>query len=138
MKRAHGLTFVELVICLAIVAVLTTIAVPGYRSHLLRARRLDAQQALLDLHALQQRYLFDHGRYAAHLAELSDRRDWRSPEGHYVLSLSGATDERWIATAAPAAGSPQAADEACRSLTLDDSGVRNATGASDARERCWR
>lgn len=138
MKRAQGLTFVDLLICLAIVAVLATLAVPGYRSHLLRARRLDAQQALFDLHALQQRYLFDHGRYAAQLAELDERRDWRSPGGHYVLGLSGATAEGWLATAVPAAGSPQAEDEACRSLTLDDSGVRNATGARDARERCWR
>jgi len=138
MRLPRGLTLVELLICLAIVAVLTTLAVPGYRSHLLRTRRLDAQQALLDLHSLQQRYLFDHGRYATQLAELDERRDWRSADGHYVLGFTGGGDGGWVATAVPAAGSSQRDDDACRSLTLDDSGFRDATGARDARERCWR
>ena len=64
-RRATGLTLIELVVVVAIVALLGTIAVPSYRSYLLRSHRVEAKAALLGLAVAQERFYLQHNRYAA-------------------------------------------------------------------------
>ena len=64
-QRATGLTLIELVVVVAIVALLGAIAVPGYRTHLLRVHRVEAKAALLGLAAAQEKFYLQHHRYAA-------------------------------------------------------------------------
>lgn len=54
--RQSGLTLIEILVALVIVAILATIAYPSYRQQVQSARRADAQQALLGLASAMERY----------------------------------------------------------------------------------
>ena len=137
MKSCSGLSFIELATCLAIVAILAAVAVPGYQPQLRRARRFDAQHSLLTVQALQQRFRFDYGRYASGLSELDASGSLAlSPQGYYLLELRG-DGAGWVALATPTNQS-QSANAPCRTFTLDDAGRRGATGSADAPRRCWK
>ncbi len=62
-SHARGFSLIELMIVVAIVAILTAIAVPGYQEYVKRARRSDAEGALLGLAQIMERYYSDNNVY---------------------------------------------------------------------------
>ena len=54
--QSRGMTLVELMIVVVIIAILTMIAVPGYRQYSERAHRTEAKNALLLLANNQERF----------------------------------------------------------------------------------
>ena len=58
-----GFTLIELMIVVAIVAILTTIAYPNYRDYVIRGQLVDATQGLAALRANMERYFQDNRRY---------------------------------------------------------------------------
>lgn len=139
--RVAGWTLIELVVALLIVAVLASLAVPGYRNHALRAHRTEAQSALLGLAAAQERFHLHHDRYASDadlvvappggLGLSAATRD-----GRYRLAI-GAADTRSFTATAVASGD-QSADVRCATFTIDAFGTRSATDvAGIAAEGCW-
>jgi type IV pilus assembly protein PilE len=133
-----GFTLLELLICVLIAGLLVTLALPSWRSVVIRSQRSDAVAALYALAAAQERYRLVHGRYADEAAPappvglgLS-----HSARGWYELRIESAEATRFIASARPAPGSPQAADDDCRLLTIDEAGLRGSAPAPPA--QCWR
>ena len=63
-RSASGVTFVELLVVLAIIGVLASLAWPSYRQYVVRAHRSEAIEALLATAAEQERFLIHFGRYA--------------------------------------------------------------------------
>ena len=59
-----GFSLTELLVALAILALLAAAATPLWLQQLERARRLDATDALLRVAVLQERFHFENGRYA--------------------------------------------------------------------------
>lgn len=64
-RRAQGFTLIELMIVVAIVAILTTIAYPNYRDYVIRGQLVDATQGLAAVRANMERYFQDNRSYAA-------------------------------------------------------------------------
>lgn len=60
----QGLTLIELMITVAIVAILASIAVPSYRQHVIRANRAAAKEAMMDIANRQQQFLLANRTYA--------------------------------------------------------------------------
>ena len=60
-KRASGLTLIELLVTVAIVAILAAIAYPSYTEYVQRARRTDAQGAMLENAQFMQRLYTETG-----------------------------------------------------------------------------
>jgi len=58
--RLRGFTLVELMIAVALVAILAAIAYPSYREYVKRAHRSSAQSLMLDLANREQQYLLDN------------------------------------------------------------------------------
>jgi len=65
MRRMSGFTLIELMITVAIIAILTAIAYPSYVDHVRRATRSQGQQYLMDLAQRQEQVFLDQRAYAA-------------------------------------------------------------------------
>ena len=143
MKRQFGITLIELMIVLAVVAILGGLALPSYLQYLLRSNRADAYQALLDCAAEQERWFTANNTYLTNAAATSNERCGTvsggirlSPEQHYQITVdaSGGTCTAGVGTCfvatATAIGS-QTDDVDCPTLTIDDNGLQLPAD-------CWR
>jgi type IV pilus assembly protein PilE len=63
MRRAWGFTLIELMITLAIVAILAGIGYPSYETYMKRSRRSEAQQLLASIASREAQYLLDSRMY---------------------------------------------------------------------------
>lgn len=144
-QRPKGFTLTELVIAVAIVAILTSIAYPSYADFVRKARRTDAINALEDLHLAQEQFRAFCASYATSLGggNLCDpaaptyRLDVpaTSPDGYYAIAiLPGANGTGFVATANPA-GTAQASDS-CGVFAIDQDGPVT-DNPSYAQGRCW-
>jgi prepilin-type N-terminal cleavage/methylation domain-containing protein len=64
-RSSQGFTLIELMIVVAIVAILTTIAYPNYRDYVIRGQLVDATQGLAAVRANMERYFQDNRTYVA-------------------------------------------------------------------------
>ena len=134
---AQGFTLIELMITVAIVAILAAVAYPSYTRYITRSNRTAAQGAMLELSNLQQRHLLDARSYAADLAALN----WTVPanvQGNYTITTgpkTGTALPGFTITATPI-GNQLAGDGACGTLGIDEAGVKSASGTSGV-AGCW-
>lgn len=132
METCSGFGLIDVLIALAIVAILATLAYPDYRGYLERGRRMDAINALLALQVAQEQWRANHPQYAS----LSDL-DWigdRSAEGHYSLRVVRHSAGGFFAIAEPRDGGPQQNDN-CGVFAVDQ---RGPVYEGYAEAACWR
>src|SRR4051812_6679555 len=89
MRRLSGMTLIELMVVLAIIALLTAIALPSYQSYTVRGIRSQGQQFLMDLAQAQEQYFLDNRGYATDLgttAGLLNRTIPPEVSGQYTLT----------------------------------------------------
>lgn len=123
------------------IALLATVAYPSLRAPILKARRSDAQLALMQLQLAQERWRSGNNRYGT-LTDLGIPA--ASPLGYYRLAveLPSSTGFELLAEAV----GPQADDTACRVFRLNraEGGTWYASGSDpgarnphDTNRRCW-
>ncbi len=115
--RHSGFTLIELMIVVVIIGILASIAYPSYLDYVERARRSDAQGALLGLanamerhHTVNNSYL---GAGAPNTGAPSIFPDEVPRDGttkYYDLTITVATATTYTVRATPRAGSAQAGD----------------------------
>jgi len=128
----RGFTLIEVMIVLAIVAILVAIAVPSYQQYVVSARRSDASIALTTAaQALERCSINSNNVYTA-----CGQADYTSSEGYYTISTVAAA-KTFTITATPIAGQPQAADSQCTTLTLTNTGLKGKTGTAANVNDCW-
>ncbi|MEX3762561.1 type IV pilin protein [Paraburkholderia phenoliruptrix] len=136
--QMSAFTLLELVITLAIVAVLALFAVPAYRSQVARAHRVDAASALL--RAAQ----FVEGAASDSMLALPPGFNQAPQLGAavYRLRVLPADDANggYAIEAAPDESGPMR-DDACGVFTLDATGMRGnrsaANGSVPPSAECW-
>jgi type IV pilus assembly protein PilE len=143
-KRQAGVTLIELVIAICIMAILFTLTLPAYLRQLRDTRRSIGGAALLEVVMRQEQFFLDHKRYAESLTELSYPAHPYAIDAHGGV-VSGQADNRIylieLATRANAytvIATPQldqAADQSCGTLSLQSNGVKRTTGNGD--RSCW-
>ena len=128
-----GFTIIELMIVLAIVAILVALALPSFQDVIRKSRRADAMNSILDIHLSQERWRANNIGYAT-LVELGLANPLISPDGHYSLTVpvNTATTYSILGTALG-----DQINDSCGNFTLAFvSGVITKTaGGDDA--RCW-
>lgn len=77
-RRAGGFTLIELIVVLAIVALLVTLALPRYFHSVERSREAVLRHDLKTMRDAIDKFFADQGRYPAALDELAQRRYLRS------------------------------------------------------------
>ncbi|MEM6405363.1 MAG: type IV pilin protein, partial [Pseudomonadota bacterium] len=96
--RVSGLTLLELVLVLAISAILLSVAYPLYTDYAQRARRTEATTALQVIALAQERFYNLQGQYATQLTDLTlEVSAWQTgvtERGYYQLALAKQTDQQ--------------------------------------------
>ena len=128
-----GFTLIELMIVVALIALLTTIVLPSYQSSIRKARRADARGALTVVAQLMERLNTEKYSYASATlgTAVTDLYKAATENGHYALALSNLTATTFTITATPTGN--QALDP-CGTYTLTQAGMR---GAALSIEQCW-
>lgn len=135
MTKERGFSLIELMIVVAIVAILAAIAVPSYRRYVVRANRADAQRALLDLAGREERFYYGANRYAKNLGELSATATLAGSNYTVSLDPAPATSTDFTVVATPV-GNQLRDDAECQSLSLNRQGQQLSTGTASA-ATCW-
>jgi type IV pilus assembly protein PilE len=128
---ARGFTLVELLVALALAAMLLTLGLGAPRDHALRIGRLDAVEALGRVQQTQEQHRSAHGLYTNDLSALTGAAA-ASPQGRYAISIELTGGDGYRATAG--ALGAQARDTACATLTLE---VRHGFAQTGPNAGCW-
>jgi type IV pilus assembly protein PilE len=155
-RTQQGFTLVELLIAMAITAILAAIAIPSYSAYIQKSRRTEAKSALLDLASLEERYFSTNNTYTNQASNLGYSAGTATPfavgSGYYNITsitvtaaaaptgpTSVGTPASYLITATPVAGTTQANDLACASFTISSTGQQTATGTdTNASTDCWQ
>ncbi len=139
-RRPAGLSLIELMVALAIVAILAAVAYPSYQGHVMRTRRAAAAACVTDLSAFMERVYAANLRYdqnngvATALPAVQCRTDLT---GSYGFAFPvGQPQQRTFSIVATPAGK-QAEDTACAALSINQAGVKAIAGTSTV-AACWR
>jgi prepilin-type N-terminal cleavage/methylation domain-containing protein len=106
-KRYHparGFTLIELMITVAIVAILTTIAYPNYRDYVIRGQLVDATQGLSAVRANMERYFQDNRSYTTVGVFTPPCTAVAIPAGRFSITCAN-TATTFVATAVGTVGS---------------------------------
>ena len=136
MKLAKGFTLIELMVVVAIVAILASIALPNYREYVLRSNRTVAINALLDLGSHQARFYTANNTYANSMTALGYATDpmlLPIPNATYSISVSETTATSFLLTAVRVG--TQVSDT-CGNYTYTDLGVKGVS--SGTVNTCWQ
>jgi type IV pilus assembly protein PilE len=143
--RQRGVTLLELMTVIMIIGVLSAIAIPSYRSYLMRAQRSDATAALLRVAQAQEKFYLQNNRYATNaqlaLGPPAGLGIVGTEHGFYTLGLASTdTTLDFTATATPVGTGPQSKDAACATFTINQQGTRGAknSASTDKTDTCWR
>ena len=142
---ARGITLIELLVAMAIVAVLGMLAFPSFQEAIRKSRRADAMAALAMIQQAQERFRANSTTYQAVLANLPGMRDI-SPDRHYDLSIpaGSVTASGYTVRATARAGSKQAGDLLCRVMevsmlngNITYSSITAGDAANGSPDPCW-
>ena len=134
MKKARGITLIELMIVVVIVAIIASIAYPSYQEQMRKTRRSDAQAALMDAAARMERFYTQFGRYTSTIARAGINAT--SPENYYGITVNLAGDpQTFVLTATPVVGGGQDGDK-CANLTINQRGFKDNSAGLD-NDICW-
>ena len=140
-----GFSLIELLIALAIIGILTGLALPAYQQQIVKTRRTLAKGELMAVVARQEQYFINNKQYASTLdllgyaanpfaVDASGNDVGVSVAGRiYRIELESVSPRSFSVRAIPQLN--QRKDQHCGTLTLTSTGVK--TASLGERKRCW-
>lgn len=147
-RKAHkrqnsAFTLVELMITVAIMAILSTIAYASYRSYIVRANRTEAKMALLQIQTAEEKFYLQNNRYVTAAGDMPNKPtdsppglgiDTTTASGNYQLNVVPNPDNQSYQATATAQGAQATDDATCKTFTIDNTGTKFPAESTG----CWK
>lgn len=127
-NRTSGFTLIELMVVVAIVAILAAIALPSFADQMRKSRRAEAVTALQDAQLRLEKWRVDHSSFAGSGVVIP-------ASSHYTFTITAAaaTPNAYSLSAAPSTTSQQ--KDSCGTMTITNTaGVITKTPTGTG---CW-
>jgi len=130
----YGFTLIEVMIAVAVVAIIASIAFPAYRDQLEKGRRADGKALLTNMSQQLERCYTKFGRYNHAECSVQNGGSQTSDDTFYTVNVAGVAATTYSLTAVPQG--VQAADTTCANLTIDQAGQQTYSGTGVV-SQCW-
>jgi type IV pilus assembly protein PilE len=143
---SKGFTLIELMVVVAVIAILTSVALPSYLGSVERAKRAEAKAVLGQMQTWMERYFTENGRYNQNqFGQALDTVNLAyptSPGGgataRYTITIENVSASTYTLVAAPV---NEMAGDKCGSLVVTHLGVRSNRGGTvaggEVLRECW-
>lgn len=137
-----GFSLIEILIVIAIIGILFSIAMPSYDGSVQRGRRADAVETLLSLALKQEQYFAQQETYTTNIGNLPGvASSSYSTQEYYSISMTAgptgsiATSFKLLASAR----GPQSSDTDCSTFSIDSTNNKIALKSDNSSntDRCW-
>ena len=129
MNKQKAFTLIELMVTVAIVGILASIAYPSYQDSVMKSRRADAQGALLGYANTMERHFTVNNTYIG--------APTNPGTAYYDITVStnpAVTASTYTLNAAPTG---MQVNDKCGTLTLTHTGDKGVTGSGVTAADCW-
>ncbi len=155
--RQQGFTLVELMVVVIIVAILASVAIPSYRSHVVRSNRSSTEAFMMQVANKQEQILFDLRNYVSVANNVAFLNQPTAPSpglsmsvppgvsAYYNLAVSAVASTATNPPSPPTFtivaypyGPQQVNDTQCQTLTLTQDGAKGQSGGTAPTPTiCW-
>lgn len=131
----QGFTLIELMVTVAIIAIIAAVAIPSYRNHIIKTNRGAAEAFMLQIANKEEQYMLDARQYTANWG--AGGLNLSAPTGvsvNYTITIPVVTATGYTITAVPI--NPPQNDTLCGTLTLDQTGAKTSSAGTVG--VCWQ
>jgi type IV pilus assembly protein PilE len=134
-RATRGFTLIEIMIVVALIGILASIALSSYQSHALKTRRYAAQSCLMEQAQYMERYYTTTNNPMSYTgAVLPSATCKTNLASYYAFSLISASQ---AFTVQAVASGTQTGDTNCRTLALNQAALQSSSSATASTTGCW-
>jgi type IV pilus assembly protein PilE len=138
-KVVDGFTLIELMVTVAILAIIVGVAVPNYTESVKRSRRVDARNLLLENVHFMERVFTENNRYNTNLGVATVLPNLTSPRQgttQYNISIRAMDATSYTLQAVPAGGGGMVGDK-CGTYLINQTNQQLNDGNTETSAVCW-